>query len=540
MIPREHSRLPYKEHGDIAISIFPFEKPDRIDCIARAVDLSAGGVGIVTASHIEPGFALIREGMGECRGGVLLWCAKQADTMYRAGILFVPTRPQQNGKGEANFQPPPSVPEQHKLGRVVSVLEERFQRLLESAPDGMTIVNEAHEIMMVNQQCEKMTGYTREELQGQPIEKLLPDESSLAHIARRNEYIKQPKARPMGEHLNVFCRRKNGTMFPVEISLIPLETDEGIRVFATIRDITERKSAENLQRLAAAVFANTTEGIVVTDRDGTIKSVNKAFLQITGYSADEAIGNNPRMLKSGLQDVDFYQWMWQTLQETGTWKGNFWNRRKNGEVYPQSTTINAIRNERGEITQYCGIFSDVTEQMKLEATLRMLSSTDGLTGLANRRTFDDTMQREWRRAQRGNYPMAVIMADIDHFKKFNDTYGHLEGDECLKKVATALKNAVRRAGDLAARYGGEEFVLLMPMTTVNEATQIAEDIRTSVESMKIRHEKSRVNDFVTLSLGAAALLPQQGMSAEDLIKEADKAMYQAKEMGRNRAIGTGV
>jgi diguanylate cyclase (GGDEF)-like protein len=229
--------------------------------------------------------------------------------------------------------------------------------------------------------------------------------------------------------------------------------------------------------------------------------------------------------------------MWQTLQETGTWKGNFWNRRKNGEVYPQSTTINAIRNDRGEITQYCGIFSDVTEQMKLEATLRMLSSTDGLTGLANRRTFDDTMQREWRRAQRGNYPMAVIIADIDHFKKFNDTYGHLAGDECLKKVATALKNAVRRAGDLAARYGGEEFVLLMPMTTVSEATQIAEDIRTSVESMKIRHEKSGVNDFVTLSLGAAALVPQQGMSAEDLIKEADKAMYQAKEMGRNRAIG---
>jgi diguanylate cyclase (GGDEF)-like protein/PAS domain S-box-containing protein len=539
MIPREHSRLPYTEPGDIAISIFPFEKPDRVDIIARAVDLSVGGVGIVTSSHIEPGFALIREGMGDCRGGVLLWCAKQADALYRAGILFVPTRPQENGGTLKTSRQPTSAPAQHKLGRIVSILEERFRRLLESAPDGITIVNEAHEIVMVNRQCEKMTGYARDELQGQRIEKLLPDESVADHVRWRNEYIKQPKARPMGEHLNIFCRRKNGTMFPAEISLIPLETDEGIRTFATIRDITERKSADNLQRLAAAVFANTTEGIVVTDSDGTIKSVNKAFLQITGYSADEVVGDNPRILKSGLQDAGFYRWMWKTLRETGTWKGNFWNRRKNGEVYPQSTTINAIRNERGEITQYCGIFSDVTEQMKLEATLRMLSSTDGLTGLANRRTFDDTMQREWRRAQRGTYSIAIIMTDIDHFKKFNDAYGHLVGDDCLKKVATALKKAIRRAGDLAARYGGEEFVLLMPMTTINEATQIAEDIRTSVESMKIHHKNSDVNDFVTLSLGAAAVVPRPGMSAEDLINEADKALYRAKGAGRNRAMATG-
>lgn len=536
MNPREHSRLPYNEPDNIAISIFPFKNPDRIDVIARAVDFSAGGVGIITASQIEPGFALIREGMGECKGGVLLWCTKQPDTMYRAGILFVPMRPQGNGTIQKNARPSIAVSSHHKIGKVSSVLEERFRRLLESAPDGMAMVNEAHQIMMVNHQCEKLTGYTREELHGRHIEMLLPDEFALGHIERRNNYIKQPKARPMGEHLNIFCRRKNGIVFPVEISLIPLETDEGIRIFATIRDITERKSSENLQRLAAAVFANTTEGIVVTDSDGTIKSVNNAFMQITGYSAAEAVGKNPRILRSGLQDAVFYEWMWKTLRETGAWKGNFWNRRKNGEVYPQATTINAIKNERGEITQYCGIFSDVTEPMKLEESLRMLSSTDGLTGLANRRTFDNTVQREWRRAQRGGYSMAVIMTDIDHFKKFNDTYGHPEGDECLKKVAIALKNAVRRAGDLAVRYGGEEFVLLMPMTTVGEATQIAEDIRTSVEAMKIRHEGSDVNDFVTLSLGVAAVVPQQSMTAEDLINEADKALYQAKRMGRNRVI----
>jgi PAS domain S-box-containing protein len=338
-----------------------------------------------------------------------------------------------------------------------------FQRLLESVPDGMVIVNKRHEIVMVNDNFQQMTGYTREDLLGRPVEVLVLEETAEAHVAWRNEYLKDPKARPMGAHRNISCRRKDGTAFPVEINLSPLETDEGTMVIAAVRDIAERKRAESSQRLAAAVFASTTEGIVVTDAKGAIQSVNKAFEQITGYNETEAIGKTPNILKSGLQDAEFYARMWKTLRETGTWRGSFWNRRKNGEIYPQETAINAIKNERGEVVQYCGIFSDVTDRHKLEESLRLLSSTDGLTGLANRRSFDETIEREWRRAQRAGYPLALIMADIDDFKKFNDAYGHLEGDECLKKIATSFKNAVRRAGDLAARYGGEEFVLLLPM-----------------------------------------------------------------------------
>jgi diguanylate cyclase (GGDEF)-like protein/PAS domain S-box-containing protein len=414
-----------------------------------------------------------------------------------------------------------------------------FRRLLESVPDGMVIVNSRHEIVMVNDNFQLMTGYTREDLLGRPVEVLVLEARVEAHVAWRNEYLKDPKARPMGAHRNISCRRKDGTEFPVEINLSPLETDEGTMVIAAVRDIAERKRAESSQRLAAAVFANTTEGIVVTDAEAVIQSVNKAFEQITGYGEIEAVGKTPNILKSGLQDARFYARMWKALRETGTWKGNFWNRRKNGEIYPQETTINAIKNERGEIAQYCGIFRDVTRQHKLEESLRLLSSTDGLTGLANRRSFDETIEREWRRAQRAGYPLALIMADIDDFKKFNDAYGHLEGDECLKKIGTSFKNAVRRAGDLAARYGGEEFVLLLPMMKASEAAQIAEEIRTKVLALKILHKESGTSGFVTLSLGVAAVVPKQDVSAEGLIAMADKALYRAKREGKNRLMTAG-
>jgi diguanylate cyclase (GGDEF)-like protein/PAS domain S-box-containing protein len=530
-----------------------------------------------------------------------------------------------------------------------------FQRLLESVPDGMVIVNDRGEIVIVNDHLQQMTGYLRKELQGRVIEMLVPEASVGEHVLQRNKYLQNPMARPMGERRDLFCLRKDGTSFPAEISLSPLMTDEGtmvicairnitlrkralqeasqlaaivassndaitgmsldgliiswnrgaertygysaeevvgkpvfllvpperpddlqrilekvgrgeqvghyeavrmrkdgrrIDVFVTIspvkditgrivgastiaRDITELKKAESTQRLAAAVFANTTEGIVVTDVKGTIQSVNEAFVQITGYDEAEALGKTPRILKSGLQDAAFYAWMWKTLLETGMWKGNFWNRRKNGELYPQETTINAIRNDHGEIVLYCGIFRDVTEQYKLEETLRTLSSTDGLTGLANRRSFDESIASEWRRAQRVGYSLAVIMADIDDFKNFNDTYGHLAGDECLKKVALAFKTAVRRAGDLAARFGGEEFVLLMPMTRANEAAQIAEEIRLRIEALKMTPKANDTSVFVTISMGVAAADPKQEVSAEGLITMADQALYRAKREGKN-------
>jgi diguanylate cyclase (GGDEF)-like protein len=177
--------------------------------------------------------------------------------------------------------------------------------------------------------------------------------------------------------------------------------------------------------------------------------------------------------------------------------------------------------------------------VQLEAAnkkLQLLSSLDGLTGIANRRTFDEFIDLEWRRSVRGNKPISLLLADIDYFKKYNDGYGHQAGDDCLKKVAKSLSDRVNRPGDLVARYGGEEFVVIMGDTSIDFAVKLAEKLRSSVAQMKIRHAYSDVADFVTFSIGAATLVPVPGLSFEKLINAADKALYRAKENGRNMVV----
>jgi diguanylate cyclase (GGDEF)-like protein/PAS domain S-box-containing protein len=300
------------------------------------------------------------------------------------------------------------------------------------------------------------------------------------------------------------------------------------------RELEERRRAEQGLRLAAAVIDNTTEGIVVTRMDGTIRKVNQSFEQITGWGALEAVGRTMEILKSGEHDEEFFHEMSKILAETGKWKGEIWNRRKNGELYPQATTINALKDSDGAVDNYAVIFSDVTEQKQLENKLRSLSAQDGLTGLHNRRAFDETFLKEWRRAMRESSPLSVIMLDIDCFKNYNDCYGHLEGDACIQQVAQVLKGCVRRAADFSARYGGEEFVVILPETDQMGARGVANRIREEIQSLAIPHGNSEVAPVVTVSIGFATEFPQREAIAVNLIERADKALYQAKSLGRNR------
>jgi diguanylate cyclase (GGDEF)-like protein/PAS domain S-box-containing protein len=300
------------------------------------------------------------------------------------------------------------------------------------------------------------------------------------------------------------------------------------------RELTERERAEQGLRLAAAVIENTAEGIVVTRADGTIRKVNQSFEQITGWKAKNAIGQTMDILKSDQHDAAFFFDMERTLVETGKWKGEIWNRRQNGELYPQATTINALKESGGEIGHYAVIFSDVSEQKQLENKLRDLSELDGLTGLHNRRVFDETLLKEWKRAMRESSPLSVVMIDVDYFKKFNDAYGHLEGDACLQRLAHVLKSCVRRAADLAARYGGEEFAVILPETDQSGALGVANRIREELCALAIPHEKSEVATVVTASIGCATEVPQGDAIPSKLIERADRALYQAKTNGRNR------
>lgn len=404
---RQYIRNLLDKPREFSLIIIPFDKLEKISVSARAIEVGGGGMGIQTDRALDPGFVVIRNGMGDFKSGVLLWSKAINDRTYRAGIQYIPL-PRKN------------------IGTVLH------------------------------------------------------------------------------DH-------PTNTSTPI---LVDPET-------------------ERTHQLATAVFMNTTRGIMVTDANGVIQSVNDAFVKITGYSAAEIVGKTPPLFTSGLKDDDLPVQMQRSLEETGVWTGIYWNRRKTGEIYPQETTINAIRNDQGQIVQFCSIFSDITEQHQAEEKLRLLSSTDGLTNLANRRTFDDAAETEWRRARRLGYSLTIIMADIDNFKKYNDTYGHLEGDECLKRVAETLKNVLHRAGDLAARYGGEEFTLLMPMTKESEASKIAEDIRQRIEALRIPHQLNTPYGVVTVSMGVAAVVPRNDMTLKDLIAMADKALYEAKDMGKN-------
>ena len=300
------------------------------------------------------------------------------------------------------------------------------------------------------------------------------------------------------------------------------------------RELEDRTRAEQGLRLAAAVIDNTAEGIAVTRADGTIRKVNQSFEQITGWKASEAIGQTMDILKSGEHDAEFYREMRETLASTGKWRGEIWNRRKTGELYPQATTINALKENNGHVGHYAMIFSDVTEQKQLENKLRDLSSLDGLTGLYNRRAFDETYLREWKRAVRESSPLSLLMLDIDYFKKYNDHYGHLEGDVCIQQIAKVSKACVRRAADFVARYGGEEFVIILPETDLTGALGVANRIREEILALAIPHTTSDVAETVTVSIGCATEVPQKDTISLKLISQADQALYQAKANGRNR------
>lgn len=302
-----------------------------------------------------------------------------------------------------------------------------------------------------------------------------------------------------------------------------------LRTALMARDVALRTSADYL-RLAHKVIDASLDGIMITDHDGIIQSVNPSFCNITGYSLQEVVGQSPRLLSSGLHQTEFYRNMWQVLLQHGHWQGEIWNKRKNGELYPQWLTITAIRNEQQQISQFAAIFSDITERKQQEQKIHQLAYIDELTGLANRRMFFDRLQLSLANAHRHNHQLAVLFLDLDLFKRINDTLGHQAGDQALKEVARRISETVRE-GESVARLGGDEFTILLPEISQTDPLEcLARRLIKQIEKpVRLLDQEF----FLTTSIGIA-VYPQDGVNAEQLVKHADVAMYQAKNSGRNQ------
>jgi diguanylate cyclase (GGDEF)-like protein/PAS domain S-box-containing protein len=305
----------------------------------------------------------------------------------------------------------------------------------------------------------------------------------------------------------------------------------GKRFVATIwTDITERKRAEEKLTLAARVFSDAHEGITITDANGTIIDVNPTFCEITGYSREEVIGQNPRILSSGKQGAEFYAAMWKALAEQGHWQGEVWNRKKDGEIYAELLTISALRDGNSNILHYIGLFSDITQSKYQQQTLEMMAHYDVLTKLPNRALFADRFVQAIARSKRDDLLLAVCYLDLDGFKLVNDSLGHDAGDQLLVEVAERIKSSLREE-DTVSRLGGDEFALLIGgIETFEQCEQAMERVYQTIKLPYLINDQS-------VSIAASSgvtLYPLDDAAPDTLLRHADQAMYQAKLAGRNR------
>ena len=294
-------------------------------------------------------------------------------------------------------------------------------------------------------------------------------------------------------------------------------------------DITAQKQKELQLEQSAIFFENSNEGIIITDSKGKIVSTNKSFSRITGYRKDEVIGRTPSILNSGIQDKVFYENMWDSLKINSTWQGEIWNKRKNGEIYPEWLSIAKAINPKYNEEFYIAIFTDISSLKEADRKLYFYANHDVLTKLANRVQFESHLKSSLESCKRRNTKIALFFIDLDKFKDVNDNEGHSVGDEMLKTVAKRLEQSIRKE-DFIARLGGDEFVLIIKDVKDNDDTlNLADKINENIREPIVIGDKVF---FMSLSIGIS-VFPDHGKDSEDLIKHSDAAMYEVKENGRN-------
>ncbi|MBF0379829.1 MAG: EAL domain-containing protein [Magnetococcales bacterium] len=408
------------------------------------------------------------------------------------------------------------------------VSEERIRTIVENANDGIIAINQLGLVELFSPTAEKMFGYKASEIIGQSVNILMPEDIRPHHDGYIKNYVKDGKGVRAGHSLESLGVRKDGSTFPMEISVGGAKLKDQHIITGIIRDITNRRKTENRLLLAKKVIENASEAILVTDSKATITDVNPAYEKISGYRRNEVIGKQPNITKSGRHSPDFYQKMWSEITKNGSWCGEIWDRRKSGEVYPKWLSISAIKNSVGDVENYVGLFMDISQQKLTEEKLEKLAFYDPLTQLPNRALFRDRLNLEIQKNRRNGSQSALFFIDLDHFKHVNDTLGHDYGDKLLVQVAQRIGLCLRES-DTVCRLGGDEFtVILAGLHRVEDAGHIADSI---LDQLHNAFDLDGSEAFIGGSIGIA-ICPENGNDFETLTKNADIAMYRAKEAGR--------
>lgn len=421
---------------------------------------------------------------------------------------------------------------------------------VDALSDAIVVVSHDGRIVRANDACRALLGYEPDELVGHSVERLVPPRHA-EHAAQRAAYFGGPRPRRMGTGKVLVAMHKDGREIPVDIALSPIQLDGASAVMTALRDMTVPHRTSEMLRLQSMALETAANGVVITDRAGTITWANEAFARMSGYPRERVIGLHTRVLRSGAHPNSFYRELWDTVLSGNTWEGEIINRRGDGTVYYEEQRITPVTDDSGAITHFLAIKQDVTrrhhaeqalqqahEQLaqrvdeieRLNERLREQATRDPLTGLFNRRHFDETLARVIPRVLHTGQPLALIMLDIDNFKEVNDWHGHDTGDLVLQAVGAILRDAIRPS-DLPCRIGGDEFVIALPGASAAAAAERAESIRRHIAELAIRVHDVRV--AVTASLGIAELAGE-GDSLGAALRRADLALYEAKRAGRNR------
>ncbi|WP_245676722.1 diguanylate cyclase domain-containing protein [Bacillus solimangrovi] len=405
-----------------------------------------------------------------------------------------------------------------------SVFNKHMRAIFNFMEEGTVILDRYKRIILINKSAQDFIGYTYDEIYQYPFEHLIDNKKHLNQIWE----VVHSARKWQGE---VTVRTKKNLFVSYRLVLREIRNEQGdlINYYALLKDMTEYEQSRSKLRLAAKVIENTSEGVMVTNKDGEIMSVNPAFTKVTGYSQEEAIGNNPSFLQSGVHSKPFYEKMWKEIMETGSWNGEIWNRRKDGSLYPEWVNISAIYTNRDDVSNYVAVFSDITERKKAEERLKQLAHYDVLTGVANRYFFNTQLDKFIEQAKYNSNALAVLFLDLDRFKVINDTLGHDIGDELLKGVANRMKKCLPKEAFIA-RLGGDEFTVLLPK--VEDRTEASKSATCIIDAFKKPFNFEGHEVYVTTSIGIS-LFPQDGEDGEQLVKHSDMAMYEAKSRARN-------